>query len=236
VKDDLFSELLLTREFKEDWQAHEMAIAKENLQKVKLKAIDILARHRSRAGNDKQPKSKRTQMKVREWSNRLYYSELRDTCKSIAVDFTTMEDVATKMTNECLHPNALAALCKNRPRRRAEFIITSLEKAFPSIVGAAIIAGIVAIHALFEAFPVLDEITTTLGSIVRYAIFALIATMFGFAFLSWGMERLGIDKRLGLDEKVTHRTQKILLACFSILFLAAWLAMTWVAMALTGWF
>ena len=58
--------------------------------------------------------SKRTWSEVRESSGKLYYAELTDNYKWHPIEGPVMNDIAQRMTDEFVHPQALEAVLADR--------------------------------------------------------------------------------------------------------------------------
>jgi hypothetical protein len=121
IKVDILREVS-SPDFQKDWLASELALAQDNLVRLKSKVATILAHYARERSKDK-PIARRPSSTVRERSRQLYCAELTDNYTWQPVDVSVLNEIARKMTDEFLHPNALTpefADRRNRPGQRVK--------------------------------------------------------------------------------------------------------------------
>jgi hypothetical protein len=133
IKIDILREVS-SPDFQKEWLASEIALAQDNLAKLKNKVATILAYHARERSKDKLM-SKRPSSNVHERSRQLYCAELTDNYTWQPVDVSVLNEIARKMTDEFPHPDALASeLARgNRPEQRGNSLFEQATKALRAL-------------------------------------------------------------------------------------------------------
>jgi TPR repeat protein len=92
--------------FKEEWRAYNLSVAEQTVLKVKDKAEELLKHHSAASLRRGDLVAEQIRPEIERRSTDLYYGELTDNLKWFPIEPSVMYEIAQRMTNELVHPDA----------------------------------------------------------------------------------------------------------------------------------